>query len=73
MEIWRKERYIIDKTTKRPIIIKDSEARKAGYWTICDIGKKRIRRAGKENQRRISSQTTRKKDYPNKRRNKLLT
>ena len=34
-----KERYIIDKTTKRPIIIKDSEARKAGYWTICDIGK----------------------------------
>lgn len=35
-----KERYIIDKTTKRPIIIKDSEARKAGYWTICDIGKK---------------------------------
>ena len=43
-----KERYIIDKTTKRPIIIKDSEARKAGYWTICDIGKKRIRRAGKK-------------------------
>ena len=40
-----KERYIIDKTTKRPIIIKDSEARKAGYWTSCDIGKKRIRRA----------------------------
>ena len=43
-----KERYIIDETTKHPVIIKDSEARKAGYWTICDIGKERIRRAGKK-------------------------
>ncbi|MCE8921302.1 site-specific DNA-methyltransferase [Bacteroides ovatus] len=43
-----KEWYIIDETTKHPIIIKDSEARKAGYWTICEIGKERIRRAGKK-------------------------
>lgn len=43
-----KEGYIMDETTNRPIIIKDSEARKAGYWTICEIGKERIRRAGKK-------------------------
>lgn len=43
-----KEGYIMDETTKRPIIIKDSEARKTGYWTICEIGKERIRRAGKK-------------------------
>lgn len=67
-----KERYIIDKTTKRPIIIKDSEARKAGYWTICDIGKKRIRRAGKKIKDELAAKQQ-EKDYPNKRRNKLLT
>lgn len=33
----------------------DSEARKAGYSTICEIGKERIRRAGEKI----------KKDYPN--------
>ncbi len=44
----KKEGYIMDEATKRPIIIKDSEARKAGYWTICEIGKERIRRAGKK-------------------------
>ena len=43
-----KERYIIDEETGYPIIVKDSEARKAGYWTITEIGKERIRRAGKK-------------------------
>ncbi|MCI2082210.1 MAG: site-specific DNA-methyltransferase [Bacteroidales bacterium] len=43
-----KEKYIIDENTGYPIIEKDSEARKAGYWTISDIGKERIRRAGKK-------------------------
>ena len=41
-------RYVIDQTTGYPIIEKDSEARKAGYWTIPQIGKERIRRAGKK-------------------------
>ena len=43
-----KERYIIDEETGRPAIAKDSDARKAGYYTICEIGKERIRRAGKK-------------------------
>lgn len=43
-----KERYIIDEETGRPVIAKDSDARKAGYYTICEIGKERIRRAGKK-------------------------
>lgn len=43
-----KERYIIDEETGYPIITKDSEARKAGYWTIPQIGKERIRRAGQK-------------------------
>ena len=43
-----KERYIIDETTGYPVIVKDSEARKAGYWTVSQIGKERIRRAGKK-------------------------
>lgn len=43
-----KERYIIDETTGYPVIAKDSEARKAGYWTVSQIGKERIRRAGKK-------------------------
>lgn len=41
-----KERYIVDEKTNYPVIVKDSEARKAGYWTIPQIGKERIRRAG---------------------------
>lgn len=41
-----KERYIIDKETGYPIVANDSEARKEGFYTICEIGKKRIRRAG---------------------------
>ena len=41
-----KERYIIDKETGYPIVAKDSEARKEGFYTICEIGKERIRRAG---------------------------
>ena len=41
-------RFIIDETTGYPIIVKDSEARKAGYWTIPQIGKERIRRAGRK-------------------------
>lgn len=43
-----KERYIIDEATGHPVIAKDSDARKAGYFTICEIGKERIRRAGKK-------------------------
>lgn len=43
-----KVRYIIDEATGHPAIAKDSDARKAGYYTICEIGKERIRRAGKK-------------------------
>jgi adenine-specific DNA-methyltransferase len=43
-----KVRYVIDKVTNYPVIIKDSEARKAGFWTIPEIAKERIRRAGKK-------------------------
>ena len=41
-----RERYIVDEKTNYPVIVKDSETRKAGYWTITQIGKERIRRAG---------------------------
>ena len=41
-----KERYIIDKETGYPIVANDSEARKEEFYTICEIGKERIRRAG---------------------------
>lgn len=40
--------YIIDPTTGYPIIEKDSESRKAGYFTIPQIGEERILRAGKK-------------------------
>lgn len=40
-----KEKYVFDSKTGYPIIIKDSKARIAGYWTICEIGKERIRYA----------------------------
>ena len=43
-----KERYVIDEATGKPTVAKDSDARKAGYYTICEIGKERIRRAGKK-------------------------
>jgi len=43
-----RERYIVDEKTGYPIIVKDSEARKAGFYTIPQIGKERIRRAGKK-------------------------
>ena len=43
-----KERYVIDEATNKPVVAKDSDARKAGYYTICEIGKERIRRAGKK-------------------------
>jgi adenine-specific DNA-methyltransferase len=43
-----KERYTFDKDTGYPAIVKDSEARKAGFYTISQIGKERIRRAGKK-------------------------
>ena len=43
-----RERYIIDTSTGYPEIAKDSEARKAGYYTIPQIGKERIRRAAKK-------------------------
>lgn len=42
------ERYVIDEETGYPIIEKDSNARKNGYWNVCEIGKERIRRAGKK-------------------------
>jgi adenine-specific DNA-methyltransferase len=40
-----KVKYVIDNETSYPVIKKDSEARKAGYYTIPQIGKERIRRA----------------------------
>lgn len=40
--------YIIDEKTNLPKIKKDSEARKAGFNYITEIGKERIRRAGKK-------------------------
>lgn len=43
-----KERYVIDDATGYPVVLKDTEARKAGYYTIPEIGKERIRRAGKK-------------------------
>ena len=36
----------------------NSEAKKAGYFTICDIGKERIRRAGKSIKEKLQSITT---------------
>lgn len=41
-------KYIMDEETGYPVVEKDSEARKAGYYTITQIGKERIRRAGKK-------------------------
>ena len=41
------KRYVIDEKTGYPVIAKDSEARKAGYHYITEIGEERIRRAGK--------------------------
>ena len=41
-------RYILDDSTGYPKIAKDSAARKAGYWTICDIGEGRIKKAAEE-------------------------
>ena len=43
-----KKRYVIDEATGYPVVLKDTEARKAGYYTIPEIGKERIRRAGKK-------------------------
>ena len=43
-----KKKYIIDEATGYPAIAKDSIAREAGFYTICEIGKERIRRAGKK-------------------------
>lgn len=43
-----KERYVIDEKTGFPEINKHSEALNAGYWSIPQIGKERIRRAGKK-------------------------
>ena len=40
--------YIIDEKTGLPEIQKDSEARKAGFNLITEIGKERIRRAGEK-------------------------
>ena len=43
-----RKHYVIDNKTGYPGIVMDSETRKAGYWTISQIGKERIRRAGKK-------------------------
>ena len=43
-----RERYVIDNATGYPVVIKESEARKAGYYHITQIGKERIRRAGEK-------------------------
>ncbi len=40
------KKLVFDEMTGYPEIVKDSEARKAGYWTIPQIGKERIRRVG---------------------------
>ena len=41
-----KERYVIDSKTGFPVIVKDSESRKAGFYIIPQIGEERIRKAG---------------------------
>ena len=43
-----KERYIMDAVTDCPVIEKDSDSRKAGFYTIPQIGEERIRRAAKK-------------------------
>jgi len=43
-----KSRFIIDSKTGFPKVKKDSEARKAGYYLLTEIGKERIRRAAKK-------------------------
>lgn len=43
-----KSRYIINPETGFPYVEKESEASKAKLYTICEIGKERIRRAGKK-------------------------
>lgn len=48
-----KEHYVIDDTTGHPAVVKDSDARKAGYYNVCEIGKERIRRAGKKIRRNL--------------------
>ncbi len=41
------EKYIIDPKTGFPVVEKDSDSRKAGFYTIPQIGEERIRKAGK--------------------------
>ena len=43
-----KERFIIDPETKLPKVKKKTDAYKAGFPTICEIGKERIRRVAKK-------------------------
>lgn len=43
-----RSRYIINPETGFPYVEKESEASKAKLYTICEIGKERIRRAGKK-------------------------
>ncbi|WP_396601650.1 site-specific DNA-methyltransferase [Algibacter sp. R77976] len=54
-----KEKYVMDKETGFPIVKKDSEARKTGYYTIPQIGKERIRRAAAQ----IKEETNANIDY----------
>ncbi len=42
----KQKRFVMDKETGYPEIQKDHEARKAGYYTIPQLAKERIRRAG---------------------------
>jgi adenine-specific DNA-methyltransferase len=44
----KKKKYVMDETIGYPVVVKDSTARKAGYYTIPQIGEERIRRAGKK-------------------------
>ena len=59
------KKYIIDKITGYPIVAKnnkgkelDSEARKNGYYTITEIGKERIRRAGEKIKEEIEKENS---------------
>lgn len=54
-----RKRYIIDEDNGYPTVVKNSAARRAGYYTICEIGEERIRRAG----RKIKEETGADIDY----------
>lgn len=51
----QKEKYIIDDITGFPIVVKDSDARKSGYYTIPQIGRARIDNAGEQIKKEIEA------------------